>query len=96
MPFLGNIFHDYLDGPWEVARGYLREELDQLYVALRSRLDGEVAASGDRITNSSGQTPSGLTQGSMWLEYSGVSPNRIYTIMVRDNNVNKAIFTFVD
>lgn len=30
----GGVFHDWIDGPWEQARGFLKTELEQLRVAL--------------------------------------------------------------
>lgn len=30
----GGVFHDYLEAPWEQARGYLKEELEQLFITL--------------------------------------------------------------
>lgn len=45
--FFGAILHDYLEGPWEQARGYLREELEQLRAALNSQV-------GNAFTSSSG------------------------------------------
>lgn len=33
----GGIFHDYFENSWEVARGYLREELEQLRTALENQ-----------------------------------------------------------
>jgi len=34
MSNFGGVFHDWIDGPWEQARGYLREELEQLHISL--------------------------------------------------------------
>lgn len=31
----GGVFHDFLDGPWEEARGFLKEELEQLRAAIQ-------------------------------------------------------------
>lgn len=56
----GGIFHDYLNGPWEAVRGYLREELEQLQAALNYQwsksfdLDGTLTSSvidGDSSVN---------------------------------------------
>jgi hypothetical protein len=33
----GGVFHDFLEGPWEQVRGYLREELEQLQNVLASQ-----------------------------------------------------------
>lgn len=36
----GGIFHDFLDGTWEEARGFLKEELEQLRTSLNhDRID---------------------------------------------------------
>ena len=37
MSLLGGIFSDFLDQPWEQARGYIREELQQLRTALQKQ-----------------------------------------------------------
>lgn len=37
LPY-GMVLHDFLDGPWEEVRGFLKEELDQLYVSLSAQL----------------------------------------------------------
>lgn len=33
----GGVFHDFLDGTWEEAKGYLREELQQMRTALNAQ-----------------------------------------------------------
>src|SRR4051812_2606770 len=33
----GGIFHDFLEQPWEQARGYLKEELEQLQMTLAAQ-----------------------------------------------------------
>lgn len=33
----GGVFHDFLEGPWEQVRGYLKEELEQLQNVLASQ-----------------------------------------------------------
>lgn len=39
MGTLGIIFHDSIDGPWEEARGHLREELEQLRLGLQTLMN---------------------------------------------------------
>ena len=37
MAMFGGIFHDYLDGPWDEAKGFLKEELEQLRTTLMAQ-----------------------------------------------------------
>lgn len=46
----GGVFHDFLEQPWEQARGYLREELEQLQNVLASQW--EKAFGTDGLLNS--------------------------------------------
>ena len=43
----GAIFHDFLNLPWEQARGYLREELEQLRTTLRNKWGSAFNESGE-------------------------------------------------
>lgn len=47
---LGGIFHDFLEGPWEEARGFLREELEQLYTTLKTQQSTVFFARGQAST----------------------------------------------
>jgi hypothetical protein len=57
MGLFGATFHEYFYGPWEVARGYLVEELEQMQASLESRLgDFTEATPGDILYgNSTGE-----------------------------------------
>lgn len=48
---LGGIFSDFLDQPWEQARGYVREELQQLRLALQQQTIGN-ASGGNGLKSS--------------------------------------------
>lgn len=55
MANFGGVFHDWIDGPWEQARGFLREELEQLHISL--------GANFSRILNNAGTLSGFLIQG---------------------------------
>ena len=36
--WFGGVFYDFLDGPWDAAKGYLKEHLEQLTIAISTQL----------------------------------------------------------
>ncbi len=55
MANFGGIFHDWIDGPWDQARGPLRDELEALHISLGKTVGN--------IINSDGSLSSFVIQG---------------------------------
>ena len=47
--WFGGTFYDFLDGPWDAAKGYLKEHLEQLTIAISTQV-GEAFNSDNTLT----------------------------------------------
>ena len=53
----GGTFYDFLDGPWDHAKGYLKEHLEQLTVAISTQLSAAFNADNTLTEASVGGSP---------------------------------------
>lgn len=67
----GGVFHDFLEQPWEQARGFLREELEQLQNVLASQLSKVFSTDGTLTGDAIDGDFSPSTVGTVYLSNEG-------------------------